>query len=440
MTGTSYAPSGYPPTAHVPPGFQFADFIRLLDARRGLILKIMLGTILCALAIALSLPTTYTSSATVLLDPRKNNVTDLTAEVSPLVVDPASVQNQIQIITSRNLAAQVVDRLKLVEDPEFNPNSGRPSMADLAREMLSLVNPRNWFGGNTPVSGDLQRERVIDNLARHVSADAQGLSTSIAINVRSRDAAKAALIANTLADAYVKAQISAKVNVTEATTDWLNRRLQDLSQQLQLQQEAVQRFKAQHNLIDSAPGSSIVDQQMVGISAQVVAARSNLAEKQAIADRIQQLVRAGNTADVAQIVSSQLIVQLRTQQATLLAQEADLNSKYGPLHPKMQAIQEQKRDLDAKINLEVNRLAASAANDVMVARAQLNSLEASLGGTQGTARSQNMARAQLQALESNAAATRTQYEAFVQRLRQSQNMDEVQMPESRIISNAPVPQ
>ena len=46
-------------------------------------------------------------------------------------------------------------------------------------------------------------------------------------------------------------------------------------------------------------------------------------------------------------------MQLRTQQATLLAQEADLNSKYGPLHPKMQAIEEQKRDLDFKIAQEV---------------------------------------------------------------------------------------
>ena len=101
-----------------------------------------------------------------------------------------------------------------------------------------------------------------------------------------------------------------------------------------------------------------------------------------------------------------------------------MSSKYGPLHPKMQAMQAQKRDLDVKITQEVNRLAASAANDVMVARAHLNSLQGSLGGTEGTARTQNMARVQLQALESNAASTRTMYEAFVQRLRQSQNLDE----------------
>jgi len=430
---TSYA-ANVPP-AYAPRGFQLADFIRIVDARRGLILKVMAATVLCALLVALALPTLYSSAATVLLDPRKNNITDLSAVVSPLTADPAAVQNQIQIITSRDLAASVVDRLKLTNDPEFNPAIAPLGLGDI----LAGLNPRNWFASNKPATTALQRERVIDNLRRHVWADAQGLSTTITIAASSRDAVKAATIANTVADGYVKAQIANKVDATNATTGWLNRRLSDLAQQLEIQQAAIQRYKAAHNLNDSAPGTSIVDQQMVGISTQVVQARSDLAEKQAVADRIAQLVAAGNPADVAQIVSSPLIVQLRTQQAALLAQQADLNSKYGPLHPKMQAIEEQKRDLDAKIAQEVGRLAASAANDVMVARAHLNSLQGSLGGTESTAREQNLARVQLQAMESNATSTKTMYEAFVQRLRQSQNLDDVQTPESRIISSAAVP-
>lgn len=435
----AYVPRSYAAPPYAPPAFQFADFIRLLDARRVLILRVALATVLCGLATALVLPTIYASSAVVMLDPRKNNITDLSSVLAPLGNDPASVQNQIQIITSRDLAATVVDRLKLTDDPEFNTALARPNMIQLAGEMLSLLNPKNWMEGDMPATSGLERDRVIENFQSHVSADAQGLSTAITINATSHDASKAALIANTLADAYVKSQIATKVGATNATTDWLNTRLQDLAQQLEVQEEAVQRYKAEHNLNDAAPGSSIVDQQMVGISAQVVQARSDLAEKQAINDRINQLVSSGNPADVAQIVSSPLIVQLRAQQAALVAQEGDLISRYGPLHPKMQAIQEQKRDLDFKITQEVNRLAASAANDVMTAKAHLNSLQSSLGGTEGTARNQNMARIQLQAMESNANSTRTMYEAFVQRLRQSQGQDDVQTPESRIISGASVP-
>ena len=439
---TTYVPPGYaqPVYAPMPPsGFELADLIRLIEARRQLIIRVMLGTILCALAAALILPTVYSSSSEVMLDPRRNNITELTAVLSQLPADPASVQNQLQILQSRDLASTVVERLHLDQDPEFNPALANPSLVQLLGEMGSLINPKNWFENDTPASTHLSRDRIIDNFEKHVSANAEGLSTTLTITATAHDAAKAALIANTLADAYVRSQVTQKLNASTATVDWLNQRLSDLSQQLQAQEEAVQRYKAEHNLNDSAPGNSIVDQQMVGISTQVVQARSDLAEKQAIKDRIDQLMASGNAADVGQIVSSPLIVQLRTQQAQLVRDEADLNSKYGPLHPKMQAAEQQKRDLDAKIAQEVSRLAASAANDVMVSRAHLNSLNGSLGGTEGLARTQNMARVQLQALESNAASTRTQYEAFVQRLRSTQNMDEVQTPEARVISSAPVP-
>jgi len=421
-----YAPGRFTPPPYAPQNFQLADLIRMIDARRTLILRVMIGTILCALAVALVLPTTYSSSAVVMLDPRKNNVTDLTAVLSQMTSDPASVQNQIQIIGSRDLAITVIDQLNLGDDPEYNPALNPPSL-------LSLLNPKALFGD--AATAPTNRDRIIDTFQKNVTAEAQGLSTAITITAKSRDPAKAARIANALADAYVKSQVATKLNATAATTDWLNNRLQELAGQLQAQEEDVQAYKAQHNLNDSGPGNSIIDQQMVGISAQIVQARSDLAEKQAIADRI----NSSNPAEAAQIASSPVIVQLRGQQGTLLAEEGALNSKYGPLHPKMQALQQQKRDLDFKITQEVNRMAASANNDVIVARAHLNSLQGSLGGTEGTARTQNMARVQLQALESNVASTRAIYEAFVQRLRAAQNMDDVQTPESRVISTAPVP-
>jgi len=294
--------AGFRPRAFVPDGpppFHFAAFIRLLDARRKQITCVALATILFVLAVALLLPTTYASSSVVMLDPRKNSITDLSAVMTPLASDPAAVQNQIQIITSHDLAAMVVEKLKLADDPEFNPRLDQTSLAGLLREMVPLLNPRNWFEALSPASIALNREQVIETLQRHIAADAEGLSTSITITATSRDAGKAALIANTIADTYVKSQVADKINVTSATTGWLNKRLSDLSQQLQLQQAGVQRYKAEHNLNDSAPGNSIVDQQMVGINTQIVSARSELAEKQAINDRINQLVTSGNPADVA---------------------------------------------------------------------------------------------------------------------------------------------
>ncbi|MCP5412328.1 MAG: hypothetical protein H6924_09385 [Alphaproteobacteria bacterium] len=424
--GGSYAP---PPAQ---PAFQLADLIAIVHARRALIAKITLGVVLLAVVVALSLPTKWSSSAEVMLDQRRNTITDLSAVLSQLPNDPATLQNQIRILTSRELAGQVVDQQNLLNDPEFNAAIARPGIG-------MLLDPRSWFGDDSDDGPADRRDRVIDAFLKHVTVTAEGLSTAVTVTVTSKNPEKAARLANALSHLYVESQVSTKVKATAATTDWLNQRLQDLAQQLQLQEEAIQRYKAEHGLTDSSPGNSLVDQQLSGINAQIVQARSDLAEKQAIKDRIDQLMASGNAADIGQIVSSPLIVQLRTQQAELLREEGLAASKYGPLHPKMQAIQAQKRDLDLKITQEVSRLAASASNDVMVAKAHLSSLQSSLGGAERTANTQNLARVQLQALQSNADSTRTQYEAFVQRLRQSQNTDQAQTPDSQIISAAAVP-
>ncbi len=431
----AYVPAAGAYPAGAASSFQLADLVRLIHARRVLILRVAAAVVLLALLAALVLPTTWSGAAKVMLEQRHNNVTELSAVLSQLPDDPATLQNQIQILTSRELAGQVVDTLHLTGDPEFNPTLVQPGPG----RVLALLNPRNWFRGGKALSAVRQRDRTIDAFLKHVTVGAEGLSTAVTVTVTSRNPDKAALLANTLVDAYVRSQVATKVKAATTTTGWLNQRLRDLARQLQAQEEAVQRYKVEHGLTDSGAGNSLVDQQLAAINAQIVQARSDLAEKQAIEDRISQLMAGGHAADIGQIVASPLIVQLRTQQAQLLRDESLADSKYGPLHPRMQAIQAQKHDLDQKIAQEVSRLAASAASDVIVARAHLTSLQASLGSTERAANGQNLARVQLQALESNAASTRTMYEAFVQRLRQSQNADEVQTPESQIISRAPVP-
>ena len=107
LVPASFGPRDYA-APDTPPSFQLIDFIRLLDARRRLIGRIALSTVLCALTVALMLPTKYASSSVVMLDPRKNSITDLSAVLTPLASDPAAVQNQVQIITSRDLASTVV--------------------------------------------------------------------------------------------------------------------------------------------------------------------------------------------------------------------------------------------------------------------------------------------------------------------------------------------
>jgi uncharacterized protein involved in exopolysaccharide biosynthesis/Mrp family chromosome partitioning ATPase len=405
-----------------PDTFRLSDLWPVAAARAGLVITVALG-VMALVAVVLTIwPSRYSASAVVMLDPRKNNVADISAVVSELPTDPASVQNQIQILTSRDLAGRVIDKLGLAQDPEFNPS--------LDPGFFAFLDPAE----QTPQQ---LRDAEITTFLKHLSADAMGLSTAITITYSARDPQKAARIANAVADTYIQSEIDAELGATRATTQWLAERIRQLSRQVQAAESNVQAYKAEHSMNEIADGTSVVDQQLTAISTQLVEAKGDLAEKQANAGRVATLMKTGNAADVSQIVSSPLIVQLREQQADVIRDESSLATKYGPKHPKLIAAENQKRDLDSKIDQEVARIAGSVANDVAVARAHVASLEASLQQAEAEATDQNMAGVKLKALEANAQSTRTMYEAFVTRLRETQSP--VGISDARVISHASAP-
>ncbi|MDE2013342.1 MAG: hypothetical protein KGJ75_10495 [Alphaproteobacteria bacterium] len=418
----------------VPAGTSFGvrDLVRVMRERQRLIVVVALSVLALTLLVLAVLPTVYSASAVVMLDQRKNNVADLSAVLSELPTDTASLQNQIQILTSRDLAGTVVDRLDLIHDPEFNP-------AAKAAPHAPSLNPLSWFGGHAAPDAPGQREAAIDALLHHLSVDAIGLSTSMDVRVTASSAEKAARVANAVADAYVAGQVRMKSAAADKATAWLTRRVAQLSDQVQAADAAVENYKVAHSLNLAADGTSLTDQQLATISTQLVQAQADLAAKEASYNRIKALVASGHAADVSQVVASPLIVQLRTQEADLTRTIAEYATRYGPLHPKMVAAKSQRRDLENKLNMEVERIEGSLESDVEEARAQIASLNDSFRRTEREAATQNLTMVKLKALQADAASTRSMYESFVTRLRQTQDQEAIQMPDARVISPAPVP-
>jgi succinoglycan biosynthesis transport protein ExoP len=416
QTGMMTRFSAGPPLAarRAVPSIQLADVVRIARTRSKLVLSIAAVVVVLTAVVVFFLPTVYTASAVVMLDPRTNNVANASAVLSNLPTDAASVQNQIQVLTSRDLASRVVDKLDLEKDPEF---SGGPSGADPAA----------------------MHEQVVSTFLQHLTAEAEGLSTAITITVKANTPDKAARIANTVADTYVDLQVDTKLAATHEATEWLEGRVRDLSRQVQAADAAVVRYKAAHNLNDSADGVPLVDQQLTAINAQLVQAKADLAQKQATYANVNGLTKSGHGADISQAVASPLIIQLRSQEADLIRNQADLATRYGPKHPKYIAAEQQKHDLEEKISQEVTRLAGSLANDVSVARSQVGSLESSLAQAEQQAQGQNFTRVKLKSLETNAISTHSIYESFVERLRSVQDQNAIDASDAHIISHAAAP-
>lgn len=419
-------------------GIDLVVLLRILRVRRQVILGTAAVVVALAIITLFQLTPLYSATSVVMLDQRKNNLEDLSSVMSGLPTDPAGIQNQVQILTSRTLAARVIDKLNLKDDPYFRTASKSWT------SYLSFINPFNWLRPRDPQkdaakAAEVEKNRRIDHFLKYLNISPIGLSTAIRITYQSPDAEQAAAIDNAVADAYVEDQLNAKFEATQKATKWLADRIQELSKQSQAADEAVQQYRAANGLTETQGGGSVVDQQMSAISGQLVIAKSQLAEKQASYSHIAALARAGHAADISEAVASPLIATLRAQEADLNRQEADMSSKYGPRNPKILELQSQKANLEAKINDEVQRVVRSVANDVSIAAAHVRSLESSLGRTESESGEQNQLKVKLTALQSAAGAAKSMYEAFLSKLNQTRDQEGIQTPDARIISRAVIP-
>lgn len=418
---------------------------RTLRKRLGVIMGVTFGLTALVMVVVLQQTPLYTAESQILLDRQKMQVTDMQAVMSGLAPDSATVDSEVEILRSRTLAARVIERLNLTQDPEFNGALREPSL-------LRWLDPRVWIGAAlslieaepAPRDADMQARaelnRVIGGVLGRLTVTRQRTTYVINVGFVSEDPAKAARIANTVAELYILDQLEAKFDATRQANDWLSRRLTELRQQVQDSERAVEIYRTEEGLESSATGVTVSEQQLSELNAQLILARTSLAEAQAKYSRAQQIRRTGGTIEsMADVVQSATISQLRQKQAELARELANLASKYGPRHPEIVNAEAQRRDIERQIGSEINRIVGSLENNVSVAQTRVASLEESLREVRGETGTGNQAMVQLRELEREAAANRAVYESFLNRFKETSQQQDFQTPDARVISTATPP-
>ena len=411
--------------------------------RRRLRLFIAVGVTVFVASALLTLQTTpkYTATASVVLDTRKERVSNVEQVLSDLPAETAVVDTEVEVMRSGQLAGRVVKALRLDEDPEFNGSLRKPTgmQAVVAgiKGMFGAAAPRP----TRPSAQQLERqyESVVNAVQGRQSVQRVGLTYVIRLGFTSQDPAKAAAIADKFAELYLLDQLEAKFEATEQATRWLNQQLDKLRQQVIRDEGAVQQFKIANNLL-SASGTTLTEQEISTYNQTLTQARAQLAEDEArlSAARI-QLARANSGTDVGEALNSGLIGTLRSQRALASAQVADLQGRYGERHPEMLKAKRQLSDIDAQIEEEIRSIIANLETKVQVSRQRAQSVGGSLGGAKGLLEANNRALVRLNELQRNAEASKTLYESYLNRYKETSSQGGVGQSDARIVSKAKVP-
>ena len=96
-------------------------------------------------AIVLSLPSRFTSTALILADPKKPNLTDLQTVINPGTPNEdvlSTVRSDVQILESDGLAHRVIEKLHLESQPDFVPKASPLfGLRELITRRLDLPEP-----------------------------------------------------------------------------------------------------------------------------------------------------------------------------------------------------------------------------------------------------------------------------------------------------------
>ncbi|RWO93302.1 MAG: succinoglycan biosynthesis protein exop [Mesorhizobium sp.] len=387
-------------------------------------------------AIALSTPKKYEATAELIVDPRDLKLTDrdLTQSVVASDATLAIVENQVRVLTSGTVLNKVVDKLNLINDPEFNgQGSDGLGMMTFIRSILSSRN-------DGPAAGEGRRRALaVANLADSLSVERGGKTFVISVSATTQNGEKSALIANTMTDVFLQTFGQIQSDTAGRATNELTGRLDELRKGVEAAERKVEDFRAAHDLVD-AQGHLISDDEMLKLNQQLAIARARTLELNARAASTRSIdVSSVLSGTLPEEINSNTMSELRSQYATL-KQEADRAAiRLGPRHPELQALNAQLAGSRERIAGELRRIASSLQVDLRRAVQLEQDLASRLAQLKVRSGDVNSDLVTLRELEREAAAKRSVYEQYLLRARETGEQKDINTANINVISKAFAP-
>jgi polysaccharide biosynthesis transport protein len=430
------------------PTLGLADLLMVLSRRKYLLLgTIGIVTLLGIINVYLLTPL-FTANTSVMVDPREQRVINVESLVAGIPVDQSTIESEIQVVQSDELAARVIRQLGLDRLAEFNPKVAAEQNADSFKlPNLRDLPPVKWIKSlfsdgeeevPDPAAAEARLQTAIQGkFLSRLSVSAVGRSRVLNINFTSEDPDLAASVANTIANLYITQQLEQKFDARQKANTWLGERLTRLREEVETAERAVETARASQGMVKGRD-SGLVNEQLTQLNTQLVMARAENNTSQAQLSSVENAVQSRGIRAVFDVTDSTLVNGLRAQETTLRQREAELLNNLGPRHPQVVDLKSQINSVSNEINNEANNRLRALRNQAAVTQQRVSSLEQSMAKLEQEASRLNQSDIEVRALQREADANRALFENFLARSKETQSVD-LEQPNAWIVSTANAP-
>src|SRR3984957_8434354 len=410
------------------------EYVRILMKRKWTVLACLV-TVFSLVAIAsLKMTPVYEASGSIAINKPDSGLVNFSNSPTFSVdyYDPPEMETEVKILQSDLLALQVGKELALDRRAEFGGKTAQfPSSLDLAPDPLQADT------GHTTSLLSSFRSNLKVTLAPNTHI--------VEVHYRSPDKDLTAHVVNTLMSTYTENNFKSRFDSTMQASDWLSKQLVDLQTKVETSQEKLRHYQKEHEIQGMDEKQNITTSKPDELNKALTTAESERMDKESV----YRLVLAGDSETIASAVSAldpagtgsrgALMETLRTKEAELKIQAAELSTQFGPSYPKLAQINNQVREVETQIVLESRKIVGKIKGQYETAVQRENMLHEALEKQKQEANKLNESAIEYSLLKRDLDTNRQLYEGLLEKLKEAGVSAGLRSNNFRIVDVARVP-
>jgi succinoglycan biosynthesis transport protein ExoP len=321
-----------------------SDLIRVLRRRWRIIVASVALVFLFGAAYCIMKTPRYEAVADLAVNPEGSNsldMGDITASLGAggLGFDE-KLETQVRILKSNSLAWTVITDMRLDKQPTF---AGRrkfsffgPYVMPYTPDQIEQTSPK-------------RRNELLKTFNNSLTVQTIARTQAVEITFRDANPALAREIVNHLSASYAQRTFTTRYENTMKASEWLSARLAQLKSAAEESQSKLSKFQKQTGIFGTDENNNLVLSKLDDLSKQLTDAEADRIVKEAK----YHVAQSGNPELIGTIVPDSVLPVLRSQEADVKNQIAQVSSEYGPRYPKVIQLGNQLTELEKSLHKEV---------------------------------------------------------------------------------------
>lgn len=382
------------------------DYLRIIVKRKKLILSVIIFTVISILLVSFSMQPVYRATTRLQIDRENPNVVSFEDVMKLDTTQQDYLQTQYKIITSEPIMKRVIGELNLASFAPFSKSEDPiETLVDMVR-----VDP-------------IRNSRLVD------------------ISVKDNNPVLAAKIANTVAKTYARKNIENRMDATSDAVKWLEEEVERTRKKLIENEQALQGFKEDKQVVSVEEKQNIVVQRLKELSSAVTKAREERINAESNYNELLKGLAQKKDLEILPVVrDSDALKDMKKALSEKRTELAEKKKVYREKHPEIIRLQSEIDALNQELDQSIQKVVNSLKVEFDAAKAKEDELQAELARQEKSALELNKVEIEYNILNREAQTTREIYESILKRLKETTIQEKVTANNIRIVEAAKVPE